>query len=766
MDTPRWQHRDDVELLEQSRDFDTRVLQVRVATVNEDERSVEAVLSTDSAVQMYDWRAGEMIDEVLLGEAVELPRQMPLLAIHSRYSLDDVLGSVRDIRREEGGGINSIVGRLHFADGDEGADRAWAKVRQGHLTDVSVGYRVLEYTDVAKGATATVNGRKFTATDRRVRIATRWEIREASIVPIGADAKAKTRAQNNHSPNQGDTLMNKQLRKYLESLGLRAEAPEEEAWRFLAGLDTEQRTHAQQILLGVETPETRDDDSDDEDDSSRQDPPADPSMAARQAVEAERDRIRQIRELAGSDVPQEVVTRACDEGWDVNRASREFLRAVRENRQADEHQVPYHQSAFGGAPRTSISARSLAAGTLIGQGISDPTRHRMHSGRREATSADAITEQDAEMGQRLASMSSVDLFRECLRLDTGRYYPTVEDAFEAARAVGVSGGTLTYVFSTNVYAKLMEQWTLTPDSTLGWCDEEDVPNFLQQEDISVTAKARLEKLGRGDEAKHATYSDLHETYKIARYAKQFVVDEQDVIDDRLGAIMRIPGEMGEAARQLRPDLVYSLLLENPTMVQDSGAVFNATAVTTSGGHANLGTTALSSDGLKDAITAMVKQRLNRTTADPGHVIANLRPRFLIVPADLEWTARELTAAAALAKLFADSSDPFYAQLNLLAQEGMRVVVDDRIGAVGVRDPREADGATNASRTGTATNWFLTSGARKGLRVAYRRGTGRQPQMRSFTLDKGQWGMGWDINMDIGAVIPEWRTWYKSTGAGS
>jgi len=51
-----------------------------------------------------------------------------------------------------------------------------------------------------------------------------------------------------------------------------------------------------------------------------------------------------------------------------------------------------------------------------------------------------------------------------------------------------------------------------------------------------------------------------------------------------------------------------------------------------------------------------------------------------------------------------------------------------------------------------------------LRVAYRRGTNRQPQLRSFMLDRGQWGMGWDINMDIGVAFTEWRTWYKSTGA--
>jgi hypothetical protein len=37
-------------------------------------------------------------------------------------------------------------------------------------------------------------------------------------------------------------------------------------------------------------------------------------------------------------------------------------------------------------------------------------------------------------------------------------------------------------------------------------------------------------------------------------------------------------------------------------------------------------------------------------------------------------------------------------------------------------------------------------------------------MRSFVLDKGQWGLGWDINLDIGAAFMDYRGWYKSTGA--
>ena len=54
----------------QSRDADVfdltcRSMQVRVATANEEERSIEATIATDTPVEVWDWRSGEMNDEIL-----------------------------------------------------------------------------------------------------------------------------------------------------------------------------------------------------------------------------------------------------------------------------------------------------------------------------------------------------------------------------------------------------------------------------------------------------------------------------------------------------------------------------------------------------------------------------------------------------------------------------------------------------------------------------------------------------------------------------
>jgi hypothetical protein len=727
------------------RDITTRSFQVRAATVNEEERSVEAVISTDSPVEVWDWQRGEVIDEVLLATCAQLPSQMPMLANHDRWSLDSVLGSIRGLRIDGG----SIVGRLMFARDDQEADKAWNKVRQSHIVDVSVGYRVNEATEIAPGQTATVASRQFTAGKRTLRVATKWTPKEGSLVPIGADQAAKIRedVSINQVRKEGSTV-NPQLRAFLETLGLRKESSEADAQTFYDKLSVEDKARADAANKSATPPAQPAESVRTETTPAVTDTP---EVIARRTIAAERDRVRQVRELAGSDVPAALCARAIDEGWNVDRSSREFLTAVRESRAAAS-MVPYTPTALT-APAGNSNARALAAGLMLQTGIGDPTTRSMHNGRREPTPADRLTSQDAEQGHRYQRMSAIDLVRECVRLDTGRMCWDPSEALEMVRSAP-SGGTLAYVFTTSMYARLMAGWDEVPDTT-DWCDVEDVPNFLTQEDISLTADARLKSLPRGDTAKDATVGDARETYRIARYARKFVVDEQDIIDDRLGAIMRMPQEMGAAARRLRPDLVYALLLANAALA-DTGALFNATAVTTAGGHANLTTAVLGAVGIKASILAMGKYRESDGTT------LNIKPRYLIVPSALQWTAKELltSTAQAYTAAAAAATPSLYYPINVIAGENLSLRVDDRIGAAGVVDP-----TTNAARTGLDTNWFLSSGGPRTVRVAYRRGTNRQPVMRSFVLDKGQWGIGWDINLDIGAKALDHRGLHKSAGTG-
>jgi hypothetical protein len=323
----------------------------------------------------------------------------------------------------------------------------------------------------------------------------------------------------------------------------------------------------------------------------------------------------------------------------------------------------------------------------------------------------------------------------------------------------VSGGSVTNIFTTGVTLLIQMSYDDEIDTTTVFAEEIDVDNFKTINSVNFSGGASLKPLARGGTAQHASPSDSKETYHLARYAQQISIDEMDLIDDEAGALRSMSNEFGSAAKRLRPDLVYSILLENPTM-SDTGALFNSTVVTTPGGHANYAASgsdvlggALSVNSLQLALTAMAKQ----TT--PSGQAANIRGKALIVPAELRFNAANLINSATLI-LAGGSNLTTMGSANALASEQIVMASDGRIGPVGVLDPR--DGKTR--RTGSATNYFISAAPGRGVQVAYRSNTNRQPVIRSFALERGQWGMGWDINLDIGVCPTDYRGLFKAKGA--
>ena len=195
---------------EAPRDLTTRALALRLQsdgtplTLDAEARSVEVVCSTESPVEVWDWERWEIVPEVLLMSGCQLPasRQVPLLNTHWRGDISSVLGSCRNLRVDGG----DLLGRVHYSQTGAAAEEAFAKTREGHLTDYSIGYRVLESEYVKAGETKTIAGREFSGP---VRVATQWKVRELSTCPIGADEMAKARAatQPDNPPHREENTM-------------------------------------------------------------------------------------------------------------------------------------------------------------------------------------------------------------------------------------------------------------------------------------------------------------------------------------------------------------------------------------------------------------------------------------------------------------------------------------------------------------------------------------------------------------------------------
>lgn len=171
-----------------------RSLTFRASSVDEKERSFEAVIATETPALVRDYETYRLVEEVLVADGGEFPTQIPLLDDHSRYGALSVLGSVRDFRRQGG----QWIARAYFAKSEDGRDdrleAIWGRVRDGHISDVSIGYVPREWVDIPAGTEQEVNGRKYKAGERTLRITTAWRAFELSVTPIGADSQAKIRS--------------------------------------------------------------------------------------------------------------------------------------------------------------------------------------------------------------------------------------------------------------------------------------------------------------------------------------------------------------------------------------------------------------------------------------------------------------------------------------------------------------------------------------------------------------------------------------------
>ena len=143
------------------------------------------------------------------------------------------------------------------------------------------------------------------------------------------------------------------------------------------------------------------------------------------------------------------------------------------------------------------------------------------------------------------------------------------------------------------------------------------------------------------------------------------------------------------------------------------------------------------------------------TQQQDGVNLGLFPQTILVPHALKFTAKELVRSQLV--VATGTTDLLIPNFNALVDEGLNVIADSRLDN-GVTDP-----ASGTVHSGSATTWFMAArGGRHTIEVGYLRGTGRAPMLRSFVLDRGQWGIGWDVKHDIGAKALDYRGLHKST----
>ncbi len=652
--------------------------------------------------------------------------------------------------------------------------------KNGHTWQASVGAKVEESYDVAAGVTIEVNGQSLTGPFTH---ATRSVLRETSVLGMGADKNTRVIL----AQQKGQIMSFEEW--LLSVMGLDASTLNDAARSvFMEQYEAQQGGGEDTEVEAEDDPEDKDkveaeDDPEDkveaEGDTEPEDkkPPvqakakgkgtvkAKPKakatvkaaakgkstvfnpnasaaiQAARRDFSAEMKRIGGIQAICGGN--KMFAAAAVENGWSLDKTELEWMKKQQRlnipnaNRSDGQSQGMLHALQGAMIMRAGGRIDYPGYGGHLGLALGLP------SWLRAGINADA-RQKAMEAAWKYRDMSMVDLCKAACQID-GRDTDGSNQGFIRA---AVSGGALTDIFTTNINAVFIQKFVELGDSTVGWTKDAEANNFQPMERTRLTKGPRLTQHARGGEADHAKRDDAMETYKIFRYSQQFAVDEMDMIDDRFKALADIPDEMAQACARMRPDLVYSILLSNPNLTTTGGALFSASQPGSQGNLVASGA-ALALATLQAALAAMFNLTENG-------VNIGLYPSHLLVPAVLEGTAYTILQSQNIAMAGTSGSVDVRGDVNPLAaiqsKKGkIEVVTDPRL-TNGVIDP-----VTGTTYAGSTSTWRLASNMGPGIEVAYLRGSGKAPQVRQFIMDRGKWGVGWDVNLDIGAKALAWQT---------
>ena len=170
-------------------------------------------------------------------------------------------------------------------------------------------------------------------------------------------------------------------------------------------------------------------------------------------------------------------------------------------------------------------------------------------------------------------------------------------------------------------------------------------NTLQQVKwITLGGVGELPTVAEGAAYTELSWDDAAETADFVKKGGYLGITLEAIDKDDTRRLRAAPKALAQAAWLTLGKSVSAIFTANsdtgPTMA-DTGALFNATAVTSAGGHANLLTTALSHAQWIVVRTAMMKQAEVNSGERLGFLTA---PKYCLVPVDLEITALVMFAS--------------------------------------------------------------------------------------------------------------------------
>lgn len=678
---------------------------------------VVGVAYSGGKMSLPGWRHPVVVD--LAG--MEIPESVPLLTNHENKT-DSRIGLISAAVRNN---VLEITGEI-VSDSKDAADII-AQGKAGADWQLSIGADVKE-CELVKGSRE-VNGQEVEGPFYHIKKST---LREVSVVAVGADAHTnmKVNAKFNLVNQEGEAMNNKSETKSVsavsapndavppekkpepeQKLGNPANKPGEPANK--PGEPEKKPDNAEktpgQAAAEATPPAIQ---------ASAGDVAATAREAAQNAVKAERERISAIQAICDGEFP-EIEREAIAGGWTPEVVTKKVLETIRAERPAANVNISVKTAPEGGELRKTIEAAMC-----LRVGVSADQLEKSYGA------------QTVEAGMAEMDMPLKQLLIECMKLDGIPYSRGFDN--ETIRAA-FSSVSLPGILSNVANKKLLQSYEAQPIIAMKLCSTGDLNDFKENDRFRLTDVGDLLPIAADGEIKDGGLIEESAKNQLDTYGKKFCLTRKMIINDDLGAFMKVPTAMGNRAARLIDQLFFSRLLSNPAQA-DGKALFSTN-------HKNLlsgASSALSSDSLKKAIQLF----LDQVDAD-GQPIS-VEPKYLLVPTALKHLAIELTQGATL--IMSGTDNAVRPALNVLSDENLQVISSPYLG-------------NSAYEGSSQTGWYLFGDPKTvdTWEIGFLKGK-RTPTVERGETDFNTLGLWFRVYFDLGVREQDHRGMVKANGA--
>ena len=395
--------------------------------------------------------------------------------------------------------------------------------------------------------------------------------------------------------------------------------------------------------------------------------------------------------------------------------------------------------------RAAVMERLMQTGTPINQrGTAEITASAEDKFR--AAAADALVmrsgiaiEKPAEGARDLMGMSLRDLAIECLATEgqTGLNRRSSEDLYNMLQRQFFNPTAAFPTILDNAINKAYVEGHKTVAVTFDqWTKKGSLKDFKTHDNNYLAGPAgEFLEVPEGGELKHDVFKDeKRPTRKLKTYGRQFTLTRQAFINDDIDLVTRVPAKYAASARKTINKQCYQILVNNPA-IYDGTALFSKA-------HGNLVTTGT---GITQASMQAMIMALQNQTDEFGDAII-VRPATLIVPAGMAFDIYTLFNSPTInTEGNTQSVNPLYRYAN-----NIQVVEDPTINVL-------------CGGFGNVMPWWLLGSKDDTdfMEVDYLNGQ-EIPTIRRMETP-GTLGFVWDIYLDWGISVMDWRGAIKNPG---